>query len=67
MKSVKGKNCSTDVQPETIVGYFNASGITITNEQAKELLSLMYLLADIALDIAESELASSTFLPGTKV
>ncbi|MBL7710494.1 MAG: hypothetical protein JNJ86_15575 [Chitinophagaceae bacterium] len=64
---MKVKNCSTDIQPETIRGYFNASGITLTIEQARILLSHMYLLAEIALDIAENELASSTFLPETKV
>jgi hypothetical protein len=67
MKSVKDKYCTPEIQPESIIGYFNASGISLTIEQARILLSLMYLLAEIALDIAENELDSSTFLPETKV
>jgi len=67
MKRVNDKYCTSDLHPETIIAYFNTSGITLTIEQARALLSLMYLLAEIALDIAENELDSSTFLPGTKV
>lgn len=67
MKSVVDKDCAPELQPETIIGYFNAYGITVTIEEARLVLPLLYLLADLALDIAECEQTSHKLLPGTKV
>jgi len=47
------------VQPQTVVKLLEEEGISITLQQAKGILELMYMLADIALDILEEECKTS--------
>jgi hypothetical protein len=45
------------VRPEQIIKIFAKDGQVITIDQANKILEFMYMLADIALDIAEKEMA----------
>ncbi len=50
------KNHLDQVTPEQIIKIYAEEGMAITVDQAKQILEFMYMIADIALDIAEEKL-----------
>jgi hypothetical protein len=50
------ENFGDRVTPERIIQIYSEGGMTINVDQAKQILEFMYMLADVALDIAEEDL-----------
>ncbi len=50
------KNYVNQVTPEQVIKNYAEHGQVIIEDQAKQILEFMYMVADIALDIAEKEL-----------
>jgi hypothetical protein len=50
------KSYVNQVTPQQVIKIYAAGGINLTIDQANQILEFMYMLAEIALDIAEEEL-----------